>query len=807
MTAVWLVFRVAARRRWRPWLAVALLVALVGGAVLASMAAARRTESAYPAFVHRYGFDAAGFAAAPVPQLSRLPEVRSAVAASGPLSAQPRCACSSPVDTADFSVFIDQGPVGTYIKLLAGHLPSPGNPAQALVSFTLSQTYGLHIGGRITVPFFSPSQLQAYLGASGAYPKPVGPTVTFQIVGIEASEGDFPDGQNPSYDLVVGPGFGRVFGSRVAESDVYFVRLRGGAAGLARFSADTTALNNVGLLGYQSVDTANTAVQAAIEPQATGWWVLAGLAALVGLVVVTQALSRQSRLEEEEFATLRTLGMSEVQLVEVGMLRTFAVAVSGAIGAMVVAYALSPLTPLGEARFAEPSTGLSFDANVLLLGMCGLIAAVLLLGALPVLRAARALPRRDRGSVLRPSWLASHLAGAGAPPSIVIGARRAVERGTGHGAAPARAALLGTVLGVTALCATAVFGAGLSNLIEHPGLYGILYELNFNSGAIGSPIEQQVLHDPSVLAVSQGFGSQVAVDQVPVGALALSPVKGSLLVRIIDGRPPSAPGQIALGPSTMREVGARVGSRVVVTLPTPERGARTARFDVVAEVAVPLVSGNTSIGNGVVLSKEGYLDAACPRGLRQSSCRSAVSAASNEGMIVSTVSGGAGARDAVRYLRDDPSVVSAPTTPVSLVNFGQAVNFPLLFALLLVVFAMATLIHVLAVSVVKNRREFAVLRVIGFLPRQVGFSVLWQATASAIIGVVIGVPAGIAVGRTVWLTFASTIGVVPEAVVPGIVLLILVATVVVVANLLAAVPAFLAARPRPHDQLGQAQAG
>ena len=807
MSSVWLVFSVEARRRWRSWLAAALLVALVGGAVLASMAAARRTDGAYPAFVQRYGFDAAGFAETRVPQINRLPEVRSAVAAWGPLSAQPRCACSSPVDAADFSIVIDQGSVQPYVKLLAGHLPSPGDPFQALVSFTMAQTYGLHIGSRITVPFFAPSQLQAYLSASGAYPTPVGPTVTFQVVGTEASEGDFPDGQNPSYDLLAGPGFGRAFGSRVAESVIYFVRLRGGAAGLARFSADTTALNDVGLLGYQSVDSANTAVQAAIEPQATGWWVLAGLAALVGLVVVAQALSRQSRVEEEEFATLMTLGMRERQLVGVGMLRTLAVAVSGSLGAVLVAYLLSPLTPLGEARFAEPTTGLSFDADVLLLGMCGLIAAVLLLSVWPVLRAARALPRRDSGSLLRPSWVASHLAGVGAPPSIVIGARRAVERGVGRGAAPARAALLGTVLGVTALCATAVFGAGLSNLVDHPSLYGILYELNFNAGAVGSTLEQHVVHDPSVSAVTQGFGSQIAVDHIPVGALALSPVKGHLLVTIIDGHPPSGPGQIALGPSTMREVGAVVGSRVQVSVPTPTGGTRTAPFDVVADAAIPLVSGNTSIGNGAVLSKDGYLDAACPRSPQQGSCRSEVSAASNQGMIVSTVSGPAGARDVARYLEDNPSVVSAPITPVSLVNFGQAVNFPLLFAILLVVFAIATLIHVLAISVIRNRREFAVLRVIGFLPRQVGFSVLWQATVAAIVGVVIGLPVGIAVGRTVWLTFASNLGVVPEAVVPGTVLLLLILAVVVVANALAAVPAFMAARPRPDDQLRLAEAG
>ena len=43
------------RRRWGSWLALALLVTVVGGTVLAGITAARRTESAFPAFVARTG--------------------------------------------------------------------------------------------------------------------------------------------------------------------------------------------------------------------------------------------------------------------------------------------------------------------------------------------------------------------------------------------------------------------------------------------------------------------------------------------------------------------------------------------------------------------------------------------------------------------------------------------------------------------------------------------------------------------------------------------------------------------------------
>ena len=40
----------------------------------------------------------------------------------------------------------------------------------------------------------------------------------------------------------------------------------------------------------------------------------------------------------------------------------------GFIGAIAIAYALSPLTPIGEAAVAEPDPGLAFDSVALLLG-------------------------------------------------------------------------------------------------------------------------------------------------------------------------------------------------------------------------------------------------------------------------------------------------------------------------------------------------------------------------------------------------------------------------------------------------------
>jgi hypothetical protein len=72
-----------------------------------------------------------------------------------------------------------------------------------------------------------------------------------------------------------------------------------------------------------------------------------------------------------------------------------------------------------------------------------------------------------------------------------------------------------------------------------------------------------------------------------------------------------------------------------------------------------------------------------------------------------------------------------------------------------------------------------------------------QATTIAAIGLLAGLPLGIGVGRFAWNLFADDLGVVPEAVTPiGLSVLVVPATILV-ANLTAALPAQTAARTRP----------
>ena len=88
-------------------------------------------------------------------------------------------------------------------------------------------------------------------------------------------------------------------------------------------------------------------------------------------------------------------------------------------------------------------------------------------------------------------------------------------------------------------------------------------------------------------------------------------------------------------------------------------------------------------------------------------------------------------------------------------------------------FGAATLIHLLLVSVHRRRAEAGLLKVLGFVRRQVAAVVSWQATVVVLVGIVAGVPLGIAAGKVAWRLFATNVGVVPVEVVQAVPLVLL----------------------------------
>ena len=226
----------------------------------------------------------------------------------------------------------------------------------------------------------------------------------------------------------------------------------------------------------------------------------------------------------------------------------------------------------------------------------------------------------------------------------------------------------------------------------------------------------------------------------------------------------------------------------------------------VSQVSFPVLGGAVSLGTGAVITTAGYESTLCPPGPGRTAClNGALETTNGGGMLVRVVPGPQGTAAVSHYLDAYRSTTALAITPTSLVNFGEAVNFPLIFGVMLAVVGAATLAHLLVVSVARRRREIGLLKVLGFLNRQVAATVSWQATTLALIGIAIGVPVGVLTGQAIWNAFAGNLGAVPLAVVPVWLVVTLAAGVLVVANLLAIGPALVATRSKPARLLQPSQ--
>ncbi len=781
-------------------------MALVGGTVLGAAAAGRRTSSAFPRFLARYGYDAQLLnfptplprAVASLPGVFTLYDEVSYTIGNMTVNGQ-----TVPEDDAYISG-LPTDPFRT-TKLVAGRMPTA--PDEVLAGFTMQQQFGVHIGSVVTVPFFSLAQTAA---VENGNPAPHGARLRFKVVGIEANLSDFPAGVTPVYNLYTSPAFDRGQGRQDLKYFTALVRLRNGAAGLPRFQVEFQHL--AGLSYYhelEPMDSGVAAVERSIHPQAVGWWLFALIVAFVGLAVLGQALSRQSVLEAESYPTLEALGLRPRQVSGLGMARSGAIGLAGAIGALGLAFALSPLTPVGEARVAEPAQGFAFDVAVLVLGALFTVVVVLILSAYPAWRATRVHMERSetqRGAT-RASSIVGALARAGAPPSIVVGTSRALERGKGRASVPVMTALLGTVVAVTALVATTIFGASLSNLVSTPSLYGMNWQVDLN-GLTYSQVQSIVrksAHNPLITKItSEVTGKYVEVNGIAVQGIVAEVAKGPMAFSLVDGRYPTAEGQIALGATTLAEAGAHIGSSVPVSIYMSSQ-PETSALKVVGTIAFPPEFGTGGFGIGAVATVATVENLACPAGPTRRTCMDKLGnklrSALGWDMAIGTAPSRAGRALAARLETRFGSLLTPASVPTDLVNFGQAVNFPALLGVTLAIFGAAALAHLLFVSVARRRREVSILKVIGFVRAQVGAAVCWQSTTIAIVGIVLGVPIGIAAGRVIWRAFASNLGVVPVDIAPVHLIVLFALGVLVVGAGLAVLPALLAARTPPAEAL------
>jgi ABC-type lipoprotein release transport system permease subunit len=781
-------------------LALAVIVGVIGGVVIAAAAGARRTVSAYPRLLEaKNALSQAVDVRTDDPQTSRsilrdverLPQVLaygSVQLATGHLAIPGRRAPGNV-----FPIVSVDGRFGTTIngvKILQGRMYDPNAPDEVVPSFSVADELGLHVGETIRL---------VYGGILSDAPHPPGFTapapVRLRVVGIGAAPGFFAPlagGYLPA--VILPPAFSRVHHDFLDDSDLSAaIVLRRGFAdeqafvdGLKRLREDIPPRAHIALPFNQFQQTVG--VQESTRVQAVALWVLAALVALAGIAVFTQSLSRQAFLESVEYPTLRSLGMAPRQLMAVGIVRAAIVGVLAAGIAVAVGFALSPLLPTGLARIAEPDPGLAFDGFVIGIGALSTLLVVLLVSAIPAWRASRmagnALGTVELRGADRPSAVAGYLSRTALPPSATAGVRMALEPGRGRTAVPVRAAMFGATLSLVALAASLVFGASLNHLVSTPALAGWNWDfMGFPSqgrdvAAASAKLDGYLDRSPKVQGYAVGSVGNMRVGGVGVLTMALDSRKGDVGPSVVDGRLPRGTDEIMLGRETMQRLGVGIGDSVEVTASGASR-----RMRVVGRMVTPPFFYTTARpGQGAGLSVAGYdlVFAGPPAdyavfvrlapGVRQSSFVAELKQ------------------------RAVPVFVVPHQDSQQIHSLGGAGSAPIVLAAVVALMAAATLGHTLITSIRRRRLDLAILKTLGFSRRQVSSTVAWQATALAVVALLIGIPLGVFSGRWAWMLFADRLGVVPTPVVPIAAVLLAVPATIVVANLLAVVPGRIASR-------------
>jgi FtsX-like permease family len=800
MAAVWVRARAELRHRWRATLLLAVLVGLAGGVVLAAVAGARRTDSAMDRFLAYNRPMNVAVAGPNFAVVRRLPHVADADEGAY-LALTP----STPSGGPDTGALGSINPLATVHGrllvtserplLVRGRLPHPTRLLEVAVDETLASRRRLGLGQRVRMWAYTPQQLEQGVDSSH-FPDPAGPAFDFTVTGIVRQPNDLspvPIQQDVIYlgvnDLYLTPAFWRVHGRTVANLGVgVLVRLQRGTADLDAFTAAVRALPGGRQaeieVGSEAVQVAGRATRA-MRLQATALLAFAVLTAIAGLLVVGQSVARQVQLDAADQAVLRAVGMTRSQLVAVSLVRVALIGAGGTLLAVALAVLASPLAPVGLARQAEVDPGLSGDVPVLVLGGVGVLVAVLARGGMAawwVTRVAGEVGGPDR-TPGRTSLVVDRMARTGATPSVVTGIRMALEPGRGETAAPVRTAMVGLLAAVVAVAASLAFAASLDRLVHSPALQGWNWDVE-----VGNPNDHLDIRPKGELLARNPLVSGYTLFEQPVQplvlgettvpAIGLRPIKGSVLPHVLDGREPRSAEEIALGRATLRRLGRRLGETVPVEGP---RGRRPLR--IVGEVLLPGASSDLTMSTGALLTVDG-LRAVQPEGWP------------NQFLV--EYAPGADEQAAYASLRRDfgPTVLRA-RAPDEVENLRRVSGLPFLLAGLLAVLGAATLSHLLVTSVRRRRRDLAVLKTLGFVRAQVSATVAWQATTLAAVALLAGLPLGVAAGRWAWVLVNRGLGSPAGPVTPALVVLAVVPATILVANLVAALPARAAAATRP----------
>jgi len=769
MDAVAALWWAQGRRRWQAWLALALVLAIGAGAGMACLAGARRTASAFDRYAegNRVADVNTGHG-------EPLAEAEETIAGFEGVASH-----ASVVGFVGFVDGLDPALIKYFIGawdrpvpwvgagLEAGRLPRPERPDEVLAIGKGVDVAGLEPGDEITVQIFTPD-------FSG--------TVSKTVVVVGTGYDPLAAVSDATYDrtaIFFTPAFTQANAADLrAWSATEFIATPGPGAE-AKLIAQ---LNDIGWSIDETRPVVQTRVQDAIRPLVTVLALLGVLVLATTLLVVGQALARQSEARLDDRKVTRAMGCTPGQLRGLDALLVLSVALPGALLAVGVAVAASPLFPAGAVRDLDPASGAFADLTVLSAAAVGVVLVLVLLGALGPTRD----PDRTSRTVARPL-----LAGLAAiRPSITPGLRLAVG-GTIQQRRRFWLTVVRSAVGLSLLVGGIAFVAALDRLADDPARFGAGWELTTRN-AFGDvpPDEVRALtaDDPDIVGLTGGSLNSVVVNgDLNVPLMAFRPITAELWPTVVDGTVPQRDGEVLVGVDVLDAVDAHIGDEIRLGSPHSP-GATPTLATIVGTAVFPSIElagvNPARLGHGIAVGWDDYQTLLA--GAFQDTDPDLTFFDLADGVDPQTVID--------RYPEGMPEIRGyAPTewltdlTPAEVLETDRATGLIWSVIALLGVTVLASLGHALAGSVRQHRRDYATLKAVGFTRRQVLSSVAWQSTLPVVLAVLLAIPLGTALGRWWWRLLARLIGVIDTPVVP-VAGLVVVAAGALVASGLVAIP-------------------
>jgi hypothetical protein len=751
VTSLWMVARrLAGTTRGSTMLLIG-LVALISGFVEFGVAAARRTDSSFdrfvewsqPATLSTGGIpDELGPVGDRLPAINSLPGVgdwsRTAAVSAGWVELAPGVRTYAPRLNVAAVQTQQSDPAHDRFKLVAGHVPAADSVHEAITDYPTADKFGLHIGDEFTIVMSE--HMDGDDGERIDTPWPV------RLVGIVSLSDTFPTIAGFSFATLLLPeGFGQQHPEWIdlwqASERIW---LKDGVSGVEQFLSEMNAIG-LGQLDIQVNAVNYPGARKVVRLQALGLWLAAGIAAVTGLIVIAQLLTRQRARVAHDLHIGQALGMSRRQALLGTAINDGMRAVAGAVLGTAAAMSLSPLAPFGLARKAEPDSGIWIDLTVAVIGIVATAVAVVGVGALCTL------------GLLRKSSIRSY-ADTEAPSRSRVGSILSEPLATGwrmafSGRRAVVASLTPIVLTVVALVVVATGVHNVVALPHHAELSGGSWDAFINNEDPDETAltEHLLSTTPEVGAWAKGGWSDAIVEGTDVYVQSLEPSTG-LRPAITRGRAPVGDTEIALGRAVLEQFGKRVGETVVVDV--GDEGEKVT-FDIVGEVIVasPLFRSLPPDAGGLISDRADqrwFTD-------RPEAFLVAFGDGVNPQHGLDAVLAGYPDLGPFSFTRNDRGDVAA---------IDSMVVVPWILVTFLAVLTIASLAQWAIIASRRERHRAAVLRALGLTGAQVtvafGFAALLIASASAVIGATIG----IAAGRTLWRTMAEWLIVVPQATIP-----------------------------------------